>query len=396
MGLMKKLSFVNLGCTKNLVDGESMAAFMVANGCEMTGDPAEAQIIVVNTCTFIKEATEEAIQTIVEMAAHKAGNCETLVVSGCFSQRHRSEASTKLPEVDLWVGVDSWREELGQFLGSSKKASSFQRVLSEPRHVQHLKISEGCSHRCTYCIIPSIRGNFHSRPVSEIIEEARWLYKEGVRELIIVSQDTSYYGRDIGTTLANLLNELIAKTKFSWIRMMYLHPSFVDDELLDVVAKNPRICPYFDIPLQHISSNILKAMKRKPDSKGTRNVVKKIRDKVPDAAIRTSFISGFPGETEVDHKELLGFIEESRFDRLGVFPFSPEDGTPAAKIHGRPRNATVTRRCSEIMELQSSISCSVAESRVGLHIPVIIDRVSDDPDYSYEARSRYDAPEVDG
>jgi len=393
---MKKAALINLGCTKNLVDGESIAAFMAASGFELTTETETAQVVIVNTCTFIKEATEEAISSIVEAAAlKKNGVCETLVVSGCFSQRYRSEVQKDMPEVDLWVGVDEWRTELAGFLKSSASVKS-RRVLTEPRHTQYLKISEGCSHRCTYCIIPSIRGDFRSRTIADCLEEAQWLYAEGARELIVVSQDTSFYGRDIGTTLSELLLGLLDKTEFPWIRMMYLHPQFVDNELLKVVADNPRICPYFDMPLQHISNGILTEMKRKPLSAGTRETIEKIRTQLPDAAIRTSFISGFPGEKPRDHAELLAFVEWARFDRMGVFPFSPEEGTPAAEMKGRPRTATVENRCEELMELQKAISGEIAESRVGKKLSVIIDRVSDDPDYSYEARTRYDAPEVDG
>ena len=393
---MEKVALSNLGCTKNLVDGENIAGFMGSCGYEITNDFAIADTIIVNTCTFIKEATQEAIDTVLEMAAYKTtGSCKRLIVSGCFSQRYREEARADLPEVDFWVSVDSWKTDLAGYL-KTKEPKTFHRRLTEPVSTQYLKISEGCSHRCTYCIIPSIRGDFKSRAIAELVDEALWLESQGVKELIVVSQDTSFYGRDIGTTLADLLKTLLAKTGFPWIRMMYLHPQFVDDALLDVVAKNPRLTPYFDIPLQHVSDAVLTSMKRLPLKSGTYDVVSRIRSKIPDAAIRTSFIVGYPGETAKDFKELAAFVEWARFDRMGVFPYSPEDGTVAAEMKGRPRTATVNTREEELMSAQKTISAEIAESRVGKILAVIIDRVSDNPDYSWEGRTRYDAPEVDG
>ena len=393
---MPNIALQNLGCSKNLIDGERILNLFHSAGFEPAEDLNSADIIIVNTCAFIREAQEEAIDCILESASFKkSGRCSTLIVTGCFSERYRKEAATQFPEVNLWAGVDDWEKVLSEHF-SIKSQVTFKRELTQPVASQYIKIAEGCSHGCSFCIIPAIRGPFKSRHPKSIIEEAKWLYEQGVRELILVAQDSSFYGRDINLTLTKLLEELLHKTSFPWIRLMYLHPRHVDREFLKTIAANPRICPYFDMPLQHISEPILRSMNRSPLTSGIYKLIDEIRTTVPEAALRSSFILGYPGETEKDFRELQKFVEFARFDRLGVFPFSPEEGTRAFGMKPRPRTLTATRRCEELMLQQREISREVMESRIGTSIEVIIDGVSEDPDFNFEARSRFDAPEIDG
>ena len=405
---MLKVALQNLGCSKNQIDGERILHFLKSSSFECTGDFTEADIIIVNTCAFIREAQEEAIESILEMAElRKKEKCVRLVVSGCFSERYRAEVKKRFPEVDLWIGVDDWEQALRSWLQNEAifpsqekalvlKTASFKRVLSEPVASQYLKIAEGCSHACTFCVIPSIRGPFKSRYKESILEEAQWLESMGVKELILVAQDSSFYGRDTGLSLEKLLEFILDKTNFPWIRMMYLHPKYVTDRLISLISSQPRLCPYFDIPLQHISDTVLKAMNRTPLSEGIFKLVEKVRTRVPGAALRTSFISGFPGETAADHDKLVRFVEEFRFDKVGVFPYSPEEGTKSYSMKKRPSAPMVHKRCEELMLIQREISREIQESKVGSRIPVIVERVAEDPDFNYEARSRLDAPEIDG
>lgn len=393
---MKKIALQNLGCSKNQIDGERILNLFRLAGYELTSDLTSADCIVVNTCAFIQEAQTEAIDTILESAQFKqTGKCKKLVVSGCFSERFRETAKKEIPEVDLWAGVNDWEQILKDELQTST-IPSFHRELSEPLATQYLKIAEGCSHNCTFCVIPSIRGSFKSRSTDSILEEAQWLYEKGTRELIIVAQDTSFYGRDIGSSLQSLLELLLRKTQFNWIRMMYLHPKFIDDGLLTLISKENRICSYFDVPLQHISQHILKSMNRTPLTSDIYKLIERIRTNVPDASIRSSFILGFPGETEKDFRELQAFIEFARFDKLGVFPYSPESGTKAAEMSKRPRLSTATRRCEQLMLQQREISREILQNKIGQKIEVIIEQIAEDHDFNFEARSKGDAPEIDG
>jgi len=392
---MPTIALYNLGCSKNLIDGDRIVHLFKEAGYDYIHDYYKANVIVVNTCAFIQAAQEEAIDSILDAAEfRKKGVCSKLIVSGCFSQRFRETVAPQFPEVDMWIGTEDWQTMLPHYLSTT--ISPYQRVLPEPVATQYQKIAQGCSHRCTFCIIPIIHGNFRSKSVSEILEEALWLYSMGVRELILVAQDTSFYGKDIGTTLHYLLEQLLAKTAFPWIRLMYLHPQHVTSELLALVAHEKRICSYFDIPLQHIADPVLRAMNRMPLSNDIYGLVENIRSTVPDAAIRTSFILGFPGETEKHFEQLLRFIEHARFDKAGVFPYSAEEGTKAFDMRPKPRNATTQRRCETLMTLQREISREQLEKKIGSDLEVIIERVSDDPDFNFDARSQYDAPEVDG
>lgn len=393
---MPQVALYNLGCSKNIIDGERILNLFRSAGFQIIDDFQNAEVIVVNTCAFIREAQEEAIDTILEAASNKKnGHCRTLIVSGCFSERYRKEVAERFPEVDLWVGVNDW-EQLLPGLYEKMKPSPFERELSGLPATQYLKIAEGCSHGCTFCVIPNIRGHFKSREPQSIIDEAKWLYQKGVKELILVAQDTSFYGRERDLTLKSLLERLLKETEFSWIRCMYLHPKNVDNQLLDLIADEPRLCSYFDIPLQHISEPILRSMNRTPLTEGLYDLIERIRTKVPGAAIRSSFILGFPGETEKHFKELVDFVEFARFDKLGVFPYSAELGTKAYDMKPRPRASTAIKRCEEIMLIQREISSEILESRIGSSVDVIIDNVAEDPDFNFEARSQFDAPEIDG
>ncbi|MCL2844156.1 MAG: 30S ribosomal protein S12 methylthiotransferase RimO [Chitinivibrionia bacterium] len=392
---MKKLHLCNLGCSKNFVDGDTIAGFLVKNGFELTENSAEANAIIVNTCSFIEQATKEAIDAILEHIGQKSENAK-LIVSGCFSQRYKEKVAADFPEVDLWLSTDNWQEELQNFYDLQKINVDFSRILSEPIHSQYLKIADGCSHKCSFCVIPSIKGDFRSEPTDKILKEALWLQEKGVKELILVAQDSSFYGRDIGTNIVNLLKMLIDKTNFRWIRLMYLYPSFVSDEFLDFIAQNPRILPYFDIPLQHISDDILKSMGRRPLSAGLYKLVEKIREKVEGATLRTSFIIGYPNEKPKDFNELCEFVEWAKFDKMGVFPYSAEEGTKAANFPKQVGTKTVQKRVNTIMEIQREISAQSQENKVGQIIEVIVDRISDFEEYNFECRSISDAPEVDG
>jgi ribosomal protein S12 methylthiotransferase len=399
----------NLGCSKNQIDGERMLGMLMQSGFSAEADFSLADIIIVNTCAFIREAQQEAIDAILELARFKKnGRCRLLAVAGCFSQRFRNEARMRLPEVDLWLGLNDWQKLLQTAL-HLPKALSGRRVLFPPIATQYLKIAEGCSRRCSFCAIPFIRGPLQSRPGPEIIKEAQWLYSRGARECILVSQDTSSYGKDSGGSLTRLLELLLAKTKFPWIRLMYLHPQCVDDDFLCLIAQEKRLLPYFDIPLQHISDEILISMKRRPLSKGIYRLIDHIRKIVPDAAIRTTLIAGYPGETKRHFEELLAFVEKARFEHLGVFPFSPEKGTAAYSLAKRPADSTAGKRCEMLMSLARDISGQVCASRIGKTIDVIIDGPAQEPAMTFgakarrgraphalEGRSIWDAPEVDG
>ncbi len=394
---MPTVALQNLGCSKNMIDGERIAHLFRTSGYEVIPDFIKADVIVVNTCAFIREAQEEAIEAILESAScKKGGKCRRLIVGGCFSERYRNKVTKLFPEVDLWVGVHDWKNLLAKQLNAGS-FSPFKRELLEPAATQYLKIAEGCSHSCAYCVIPRLRGPYRSRPAHEIIEEAQWLETKGTRELIIVAQDTAFYGKDIGTSLAKLLQKLLAATTFPWVRLMYLHPAHVDDALLQLFATEKRLCPYFDIPLQHIADPILTAMNRSPLSKDLRALLEKIRAVVPGAVgLRSTFMLGFPGETDAHFKELVRFVEAIKFDRLGTFPWSPEEETRAYTMPHRPRQSTVMRRCETLMLLQRDISREALSRRAGSIVETIVEGPSEDPSFAFQGRTRFDAPEIDG
>ena len=338
-----KVGFVSLGCSKNLVDTEMTIGLFKKENFEIVNDPKEAEIIVVNTCGFIESAKVEAINTLFDMAEYKTeGKCKYLIAMGCLVQRYKEELKKEMPEVDLFVSIDEYNEFWSLIENLIKKEKSnnkntldyMDRIVSTGNSTAYLKIAEGCSNRCTYCAIPYIRGPYISREFGEIIEEAKKLASSGIKELIVIAQDTTKYGIDLygKPRLAELLTELSKIDGLKWIRFLYAYPESITDELIDVVKNNEKICKYFDIPIQHISDPVLKKMNRKSDNKSIRTLIKKIRDEIPGVILRTSLIVGFPEETEDDFFELYEFVNEAKFEKLGVFKYSTEDGTPAARI----------------------------------------------------------------
>ncbi len=408
---MRTFTLCNLGCSKNMIDGEHMIAYLERTGYTYVQKYEEAEIILVNTCTFIQDATQQAIDAILEAAEYKTerGRCRFLGVTGCFSQRYRQSVNERLPEVDCWFGVESWPQEFARVFDTNTTEYNGGRHL-EDSATQYLRIARGCSNRCSFCIIPSLRGAFRSRPVEEVLAEAKMLQQRGTRECILVAQDTARYGRDTGSNLALLLQRLLQETDMPWIRLMYCNPRWIDDRLIETIAENPRICPYFDMPLQHISPKIRRAMRRSLDVASIYRLIERIRTRIPDAALRTSLITGFPGETKREFSALKKFVKEVEFDKLGVFPYSAEEGTEAYSLRPRPHRSTAQKRAEEIMVCQQHISARKRAQLRGRTTEVIIDEYEhiDTPDCSAEesdwpnqsataiGRTRWDAPEVDG
>lgn len=384
-----KIGFISLGCSKNLVDTEMMIGYYNKKGHVIVNDPADAEMIVINTCGFIESAKQEAIDTILEMADYKNANCEKLVVTGCLVERYLDDLKTELPEVDLFIPIRDY-DKIFEVL------DYHNRVISTGENFAYLRIADGCSNNCTYCAIPNIRGPLVSREFEDVLKEAKELYDKGYKELILIAQDTSRYGLDLygKSRLAELLKEL-CKLDFKWIRFLYTYPEMITDELIEVVKNNDKICNYFDIPIQHISDRVLKRMGRKGNSETIRNVISKIRKEIPDAILRTSLIVGFPGESEEDFNELVEFVKEARFNRLGVFKYSMEDGTPAVKLDGHLSDEIKEERYNVIMAEQQEVSKSFNDTLLGKNFECIIDGITEDGEY-YIARSYMDVPDIDG
>ena len=384
-----KIGFISLGCSKNLIDTEMMIGYYKNQGYEIVQDPAEAEIIVINTCGFIESAKREAIDTILEMADYKEGNCKKLIVTGCFVERYCDELKVELPEVDLFIPIRDYDKIF-------ERLDYHNRVVTTGNNFAYLRIADGCSNNCTYCAIPKIRGPLVSREMDDILVEAKELEAQGYKELILIAQDTSRYGLDLygESKLVELLKE-VCKLDFKWIRFLYTYPEMITDELIEVVKDNPKICRYFDMPIQHISDRVLKRMGRKGDSKQIRDVINKIKTAMPDAILRTSLIVGFPGESEEDFAELKNFVEETKFNRLGVFPYSMEDGTPAVKLDGHMDEEIKIERHNQIMEVQQVISEAFNNSLLGNELTCIVDELTEDGEY-YVCRSYMDVPDIDG
>ena len=384
-----KIGFISLGCSKNLVDTEMMIAHYKDDGYVVVSNPEDADIIVINTCGFIESAKQEAINTILEMAEYKKQNCKKLVVTGCLVERYMEELKKELPEVDLFIPIKEYSKMF-------EKLDMHNRVITTGENFAYLRIADGCSNYCTYCAIPYIRGPLKSREFEDVIKEAKELREKGYKEIIIIAQDTGRYGLDLygEPRFVELLNE-IAKIDFKWIRFLYTYPEMITDELINVVKANDNICDYFDIPIQHISNRVLKRMGRKGDGESIRNVVKKIRKEIPDAIIRTSLIVGFPGETKEEFNELKEFVAETKFNRLGVFKYSMEDGTPALKLDGHMDEKIKQERLDIIMAEQQGISKNFNDSLIGKEFECLIDGITDDDKY-YIARTYMDVPETDG
>ena len=417
-----KVGFVSLGCSKNLIDTEIAIGHFKNNKYEIESNPEKAEIIVINTCGFIESAKEEAINTILEMAEYKKKNCKYLIAMGCLVQRYYEELVKALPEVDLFIKIDEY-DKLWQKIeklikentveisttNTSKKILEieplpmptqnefFERIVTTGENFAYLKIGEGCSNRCTYCAIPYIRGPFVSRPQEEIIEEAKILANKGIKEIIIIAQDTTKYGVDIygEPKLAELLQKISEIPEIKWIRFLYSYPEGITDELIQTVKNNEKICKYFDIPIQHISDSILKKMNRRTNKKQIENLLEKLRNEIPDVTLRTSLIVGFPGETEKDFEELSEFVRIAKFDKLGAFMYSKEEGTPAAKLPEQIHGNTKKSRYNKIMEIQQKISNENLKNKIGQEFEVLIEDISFDEKYLI-GRTKQDVPDIDG
>ena len=405
--------FVSLGCDKNLVDSEYMLGLLRDAGHTLTEDEAEAEAIVINTCCFIHDAKEESIETILEAAAYKdeaVGNCRALIVTGCLAERYRSEIIESIPEVDAILGTASF-DEIAEALSKAEAGETSEvykeltylplpetkRVNTTCGYTAYLKIADGCEKFCTYCVIPSIRGKYRSVPMERILEEAEQLAKDGAKELILVAQETTLYGVDLygKKMLPELLRKLCAIEGPEWIRLLYCYPEEITDELISVMKEEKKICRYLDLPIQHAADTVLKRMGRRTTKKELVRLIKKLRRNLPGIVLRTSLISGFPGETEEEHKELLSFVEEVRFDRLGVFTYSKEENTPAAKMKNQVPAKEKRRRQKEIMKLQQKIAFENAENRIGKRYLALIEGKMPQ-DNVYLARTYMDAPNIDG
>ncbi len=380
-----KINIITLGCSKNTVDSENLAGQYKAQGHTVYFDRAknDCDLVVVNTCGFIGDAKEESVNVILEQIAAKKRrrNKTRLVVCGCLVQRYRDELRAEMPEVDEWRGTDF---DLNTDL----------RTISTPRHYAYLKIAEGCNRSCSYCAIPLIRGAHRSRPIDDIVAEARQLVADGVKELIVISQDTTYYGLDLyhRRALGELLERLATESGAAWIRLHYTYPTSFPEDAIDAIARHPNICNYIDIPLQHINTRILGSMQRGIDRDGTLALLRTFRDRLPDAAIRTTLIVGYPGETEQEFAELKAFVGEARFDRMGCFAYSPEEGTPAEGLGDTVPDDVKQQRVSELMAVQEQISLEKNQARIGREFKVIVDRFEGD---NAIGRTEYDSPEVD-
>ena len=423
------VGFVSLGCSKNLIDTEVAIGKFKEHNFNIVNDPKMAEVIVINTCGFIESAKEEAINTILEMAEYKEKRCKYLIVIGCLVQRYYNDLVKSLPEVDLFIKIEEYnvlwdkieelinRKEIKdckkslninalEAKDSAEKlnklpmfaeAEYLAREVSTGKNYAYLKIGEGCSNMCTYCAIPYIRGMFISRPMEDILKEAKKLAKNGIKELIIVAQDTTKYGIDLyGTSkLAELLQEISKIEGFKWIRFLYSYPEGISDELINVVKENDKICKYFDIPIQHISNDVLKRMNRKTSKENIEKLIKKIRKEIPDVILRTSLIVGFPGENEKDFDELFEFVKKIKFDKLGVFRYSKEEGTPASKMLNQIHYKTKQARLNKIMNIQQQISEEKLETKIGKIMDVLVENMSFDGKYLI-GRTKCDVPEEDG
>ena len=395
---MKKINIITLGCSKNTVDSEHLAAQLAAVGYKITfdSDRANADVVVINTCGFIGDAKQESIDTILSAAQLKAaGKIEELFVVGCLSQRYADELRPELPEVDDFFGVNDWADIVARLGAKYRKEQETDRELSTPSHYAYLKISEGCNWMCGYCAIPLIRGRHHSVPMEELVAEAEKLAAKGVKELMVIAQDTTYYGVDLygERKIAELLERLCRIDGIEWIRLHYAYPTDFPDEVIEVMAREKKICRYLDIPFQHISDNQLAAMKRRHTKAEALALIEKLRRAIPDIALRTTLLVGYPGETEEDFAELMEFVREVRFDRLGVFPYSEEEGTySATRLTDDVPEEVKHDRADRVMSLQEHISLENNARRIGSRMRVIVDRKEGD---FYIGRSEYDSPEVD-
>ena len=420
-----KIGFVSLGCPKNLVDSEVMMGLSRQGGHTLTTNPADAEVLVVNTCAFIDSAKEESVNTILELAElKKTGACRRLVVTGCLGERYRDELKAQIPEIDAVLGTGDVPDIVGAIEGSapprtirlrvvqnesriptpeSRQVPTYlydaetPRVLATPSHVAYIKVAEGCDYKCSFCIIPTLRGHYRSRPVEAIVREAHALAKQGVREIILISQDTTFYGRDLGegAVLPRLLRELNQVEGLDWIRLLYLYPTTITDEILDAMANCDKVCKYVDLPLQHASDEVLRRMKRPGTGRSYERLLASIRARVPGVSLRTTFIVGFPGETEAEFNELLGFVRRVEFDHVGVFTYSHEEGTTAYALPDDIPTATKARRRNRVMAEQKKIVARAQRRRVGAIVQVMVDGPSPEHGLVWQGRLAGHAPDID-
>ena len=405
-----KIFFVSLGCDKNLVDSEEMLALLEKRGYSFTDDETQADVIIINTCCFINDAKEESVQTILEMSEYKKENCKALIVTGCMAQRYKQEILDEVPEVDMVLGTTAYDrivEAIDEALAGSRKVETESlntlpktgagRVLTTGGHYAYLKIAEGCNKCCTYCIIPKVRGRYRSVPMEELIAQAKDLADKGVKELILVAQETTVYGVDLygKKSLHLLVRELCKISGLRWIRLLYCYPEEIYDELIETMRDEEKVCHYLDLPIQHASDAVLKRMGRRTTQADLKEIIAKLRKEIPDIVLRTTLIAGFPGETQEQHEEMMAFIDELEFDRLGVFTYSQEEDTPAAVMPDQIDEETKLTWREELMELQQEIAFDKAQDREGSIVTAMVEgKVADEN--AYVARTYGDAPNVDG
>jgi ribosomal protein S12 methylthiotransferase len=409
----EKVSLVSLGCPKNLVDAEVMLGYLAQKGFEITTDERQADIIIVNTCSFIKEAKQESVDTILDLADRKHdARCRLLIVTGCLPQRYQEELARELPEVDIFVGTGDYpriAEIIAEKEGTDEQLrytgdpnflydEELPRLQSSPYYTAYLKIAEGCSNCCSYCVIPTLRGSFRSRPIVKLMDEARALVAGGVKELNLIAQDIIGYGRDLagGESLEQLIRELTKLEELRWIRLLYAYPDGISDSLIELVKSEPKVCKYLDIPLQHISDQILTRMNRRSSEAEIRGLITRLRDEIPGIVLRTSLIVGFPGETDEEFKKLLGFVEETQFDRLGVFCYSREDGTPAAEMADQVSERIKRERYKKLMRAQARVSFKRNRRLIGTVEQAIIEGYSEETELLLKGRTSRQAPDIDG
>ncbi|ARF69978.1 ribosomal protein S12 methylthiotransferase RimO [Paenibacillus larvae subsp. pulvifaciens] len=409
--MSEKVKVVTLGCEKNLVDSEIMGGLINERGFSLVDQAEEATVIIVNTCGFIDAAKEESINTILDMAELKqTAHLKALIVSGCLTQRYKEELMKELPEIDGIVGTGDFHkinDIIDQALNGKKPIlvgnpvfnyeAALPRRITTPRYTAYVKIAEGCDNNCTFCSIPIMRGKFRSRSMESILAEVRQLSEQGVKEISLIAQDSTNYGIDLydSYVLPELLNKVSAIEGIEWVRLHYAYPGFFTDELIETIATNPKICKYIDLPLQHSEDSVLKRMRRPGRQKDSRELIRKIRSRIPDAALRTSIIVGFPGETEEDFQSLVDFVKEINFDRLGVFTYSREQDTPASRLPDQIPDDVKEYRANVLMEVQRQISHERNGKRIDMEIPVLIERYDGRNDV-FIGRSQFDAPEIDG
>ncbi|MFH1830680.1 MAG: 30S ribosomal protein S12 methylthiotransferase RimO [Pseudomonadota bacterium] len=405
----RSLHFISLGCPKNLVDSEVMLGLLADEGFVLTADAHAAEVIIINTCAFIEDAKKEAIGTIFEMAQHKKdGKCKLLIVAGCLPQRYSDEVRKLFPEVDMFVGagefmriaelIKEWKGVKGVHVGRPQYLYDHEtpRFQATPGHRAYIKIAEGCFHPCSFCIIPKIRGSIRSRAPESVVKEAKAMLARGVKEINLVAQDTTAYGKDVGSDLAALLESLALLPGQKWIRFLYAYPHAFPKEVIDVMRSYPDICKYVDVPIQHINERVLTAMHRKGEGHEIRELIENLRTKIPDISLRTSLIVGFPGETDKEFDELMDFVRDAKFDNLGVFTYSPEEGTPAAKLSGRVPARIAQERKRLIMDVQRDISRQKNAAYIGRTMKVLVEGPSEETPLLIGARHQGQAPDIDG